>query len=941
MRFPTHVAGDDATAEDPSAVQSSADLEARMLRALELAEPEQDAAIAALAAELPQRAATIWRWVAEIRRESATRASLARPIAEFEPRAQLGPYRVAERLGQGGMGTVVAARHEEHGTEVALKLIRADLLEQPEARERFHRELSALRRVEHPALCPVLDVGEANGVPYFAMPRLRGEDLGRKIARARRAGSRGPVALAGTQRELSALLVFFENAARGLHAAHLIGLVHRDVKPGNLFCTDDGAPVVLDFGLARDTHTDATTLAGSRELLGTLEYMPPEQIRGERTLDARADVYALAASLYEALSLELPWRGRTRSETLERILREEVPPISRVRPELPRELSHLLSRALEKDPARRPRDAAAFADELGRVRRGERVLLRADGPARRLLRWCRRYPLAAAALAATTVFSTAAAGLALSREAALEREREAHARAHTALQKFRLTEHATRLAHARLALESLPPLTASECVAAHEHWLARYAEPLREGRAELLAQRLAWQQAGMPSDAARQVERELAQEIDDLRAELARFEARCATLRPAEEEVDELWAELGRLQRAALAEHLLQMQARLEAPRGEFLADGAEEFLYAELGRLLEELARFERDERSGIAAIEHRLALARAAHASLSEAEQRAWAAARAALHDDPRFASFDLVPEPGLTPLGPDPRSGLQEFACRFSGAPPARKGGALHIEDASAIVFVLLPGGAQRIGAQRRDRTAPRYDAYSPSDMGPHEVRLAPFLLAKHELSQGQWMRLAGGANPSYVRPGNVPFDQPTGETYPVESLSWIEARALLRVYGMELPTEAQWEHGARGGSDAVFPWGDEPRALEGYANLFGREMAGLPANLPGGPAPLDDGAKLPLPIDALEPNEFGLHHVIGNVSEWCRDAFWTWRTTLGEGDGLVDFPLARYRSFRGGSYLDGWLTARLACRRKASPDDTQVSLGVRPARALRSR
>jgi formylglycine-generating enzyme required for sulfatase activity len=248
------------------------------------------------------------------------------------------------------------------------------------------------------------------------------------------------------------------------------------------------------------------------------------------------------------------------------------------------------------------------------------------------------------------------------------------------------------------------------------------------------------------------------------------------------------------------------------------------------------------------------------------------------------------------------------------------------------------VLLPGGRARVGSQRRDPAGERFDAYSPADMGPHEVVLVPYLLAKHELSQGQWKRLAGGANPSYVRPGNVPRDQPTGDEFPVESVSWIDARELLRCYGMDLPTEAQWELAARAGSDAVFPWGDAAEALAGRANLFGREMLGLPANLPGGPAPFDDGAKLPLPIAALEPNAFGLHHVIGNVAEWCRDAFWTWRTPFAPGDGAIDFPLARYRSFRGASYLDGWLHARVSARRKALPGATQASLGVRPARAL---
>jgi serine/threonine protein kinase len=367
----------------------------------------------------PDLAPAIRRWM---RREGFLEED--GPPREAGTPARVGPYRVVDRLGKGGMGDVFLARHETLGRQVALKLIRVDRLHLGSARARFEREVRAASKLDHPNICRVYEVGEHEGQPFMAMQWIRGETLAARIAAAREraraqaapAGERKPGTTTGapaTRKEVVEALALVETVARALHAAHEAGLVHRDVKPGNIMVTADGEPVVLDFGLARDESADLS-LSSSGDVLGTPLYMAPEQVRPRgRRPDRRTDVYALGVTLYECLTLEAPFEADTHQEVYERILGSEPPRASALNRAVPRDLDVVLERALEKDPARRYATALDLAEELRRVRAYEPIVARRTRLPMRAWRWAQRNPLATAILVLVTVALTVTTALLL------------------------------------------------------------------------------------------------------------------------------------------------------------------------------------------------------------------------------------------------------------------------------------------------------------------------------------------------------------------------------------------------------------------------------------------------------------------------------------------------------------------------------------------------
>ncbi|MFG0320534.1 MAG: serine/threonine-protein kinase, partial [Planctomycetota bacterium JB042] len=258
---------------------------------------------------------------------------------------RLGPFRLGARLGGGGMGVVVAAHDEELGRDVAVKIVRPDLLFLGKARARFRREVEAVARLEHPGIVPVLSVGEESGLPWFAMERVRGVSLaevvraldgrapesltGADLARVVGADEEGeesaeaPPAWRGSW--VDACLDLARQVAAALHHAHARGVIHRDVKPSNVMVTPDGRARLIDFGLTAAEGSESLTRSGAA--LGTLLYMAPEQVRGDRDADARADVYGLGATLYELLALQPHVLGNGPVEVQRRIVTGEVEPL--------------------------------------------------------------------------------------------------------------------------------------------------------------------------------------------------------------------------------------------------------------------------------------------------------------------------------------------------------------------------------------------------------------------------------------------------------------------------------------------------------------------------------------------------------------------------------------------------------------------------------------
>jgi formylglycine-generating enzyme required for sulfatase activity/predicted Ser/Thr protein kinase len=325
---------------------------------------------------------------------AASRDGLPQP-EDALPRA--GPYRLIREIGRGGQGVVWLAEDPRLGRRVALKLApRSPSTD--DLTPRLRREAQAASRLDHPGLCAVYDVGADERHAWIAMRFVEGQTLDRWIADQAQARERG-------EPGADPLLVarWIELAARALHEAHERGIVHRDVKPANLMITPAGDPVVLDFGIARESDGGAPlTLTG--EALGTPAYMSPEQLHGGRDgADRRTDVWSLGATLYEALTLRRPFEAPAREVLVRMILASEPPDPRSLEPAIPRDLATVALSALTKELDRRYPSALALAEDLRRVRQREPIRARPAGVVLRLRRWIQRNPKLAASLAALFV----------------------------------------------------------------------------------------------------------------------------------------------------------------------------------------------------------------------------------------------------------------------------------------------------------------------------------------------------------------------------------------------------------------------------------------------------------------------------------------------------------------------------------------------------------
>jgi tRNA A-37 threonylcarbamoyl transferase component Bud32 len=275
-------------------------------------------------------------------------------------------YRVIEFLGSGGMGAVYKAEHQLMKRTVALKVIRKALVDNPSTVERFHREVQAAARLHHPNIVAAYDAEQAGDVHFLVMEYVRGTDLHQVVA------ERGPLPVA---RACGCI----RQAALGLQHAMELGMVHRDIKPENLILTPDGQVKILDFGLAAlametvaadssDTamaagaETDRLTLAGT--IMGTPDYMAPEQARDAHGADIRADIYSLGCTFYYLLTGEVPFSGSTYLDKIRGHAESSPRPIGKFRKSLPTALVRLVDRMMAKDPIDRPASPAAVAESL-------------------------------------------------------------------------------------------------------------------------------------------------------------------------------------------------------------------------------------------------------------------------------------------------------------------------------------------------------------------------------------------------------------------------------------------------------------------------------------------------------------------------------------------------------------------------------------------------
>jgi serine/threonine-protein kinase len=271
-----------------------------------------------------------------------------------------GKYRLQRLLGAGSMGSVWAARNELTNRDFAVKFLLPELSRNEEALNRFFLEARACGQIRNPAIVDVYDMGKADdGSPYLVMELLEGEGFDARIARQ------------GRMRAVD-VCRYIVQVARGLEEAHARGLIHRDLKPGNIFFALDKNgevhPKVLDFGISKETsdHFDKIK-TGTGAVLGSPAYMSPEQARGELDVDARTDIWALGVIMYEALSGELPFDANNYNALMLRIITDPHQPLLQRCPDVPPELSDLVDCLLQKDRAKRIGSAGELAHQLERI----------------------------------------------------------------------------------------------------------------------------------------------------------------------------------------------------------------------------------------------------------------------------------------------------------------------------------------------------------------------------------------------------------------------------------------------------------------------------------------------------------------------------------------------------------------------------------------------
>lgn len=610
--------------------------------------------------------------------------SLLQP-GELLPGHRIGRFVLRELLGQGGMGQVWDAEDTRLRRRVALKLVLPSRMGE-RGLERFLREARAGGRLMHPNVVQTLACGEDSGRAWIAQELIAGARTLRDFLAELRNLDQLPE---GHYREVAELT---SQVARGLEAAHAAGVIHRDIKPGNILLSREGVPKLADFGLAQ--LRDDSFLSQSGDFVGTWAYMSPEQVGGGReALEHPSDVFTLGVVLYELLTQRRPFDGDSSAQLADQIRHQDPPRADVVHSRVPKDLAIIASKAMEKSPGARYQTALELAEDLERFLHHQPILARPPGIVCRLGKWVRRNPALSAAAGVMLVALIVVAGLAfdLAHQTALaRRQQEAVLRLSVQVDLEELVEEQALLWPAREGL--VPEL---------EQWIAR---------AEQLVAALPEHQATL--------ERLSLGSVD------VSADSKLGSGMRVSERGERWWRE--RLTR--LIAEIESLEHDLLDPRAVTGAHGW---------------------------SVSRRLAFARDLERAAAEGGRTHAAWGRylpEILADHP---GLELEPRSDLLPLGRDPSSRLWEFAHLPSGEPALRgEDGELHHPLEFGLVLVLIPGGRDYLGSQGADPDGPNYDPdglAQPVEL--REVELEPYFISKYEVTQQQWAQITGQAPVEY--------------------------------------------------------------------------------------------------------------------------------------------------------------------------------------------
>ncbi len=831
-------------------------------------------------------------------------------------------YDEFELLGSGGQGQVYRARHTRTNRTVAVKVRRwSEPAFEGAARfeyeslgpkeRRFRKGVLGLQTLAHPSLSTVYDadiVRSPHGDFCF---------IAQELVEKAQPLTTSALGLAGSRERLE----LFGQLVEAIDYAHSQGVVHRDLKPGNVLVGGDGHLVVIDFDAAQASGSSIlfSSTSGGADI--SIHYTSPEQLRGER-VDHRADIYSLGVILHEMMTGDCPSLRDGIRGLADAVLLYDPPRIPGQRSRLERDMESISLRCMRKRPSERYPDAAAVLADVNAALRGEAIEARPVALYDRISQFVRRHRMrvaAATALAAGVAaiyFSGRTQALA-NEKSGLEDEVTLFRDVTTAL---RMDEELNRIdVTSVIALEELDLLQGP--VQALLGMESRYRQDLEaleaQGRS-VASERIAQWERMHP----------MAAEIESVALYLRDQEERTAR----GEEVDTELFERGRAYQAESI-RLRDRDRPMTMGTPELSSELFLKRLAAHKAAELEDSWLLQWDQR--------RSAASRVRDAW--DSDKALWEEVARDLLTDERFAGFRLVQQRGLRPLGKDPESGLHEFAHLASNVDVARRASAgerVRPEIGTGLTMVLVPGAdviLGRRGANEHSTTAPK--KMSTGDI-QYRASLDPHFVSKYELTQDQCLYLFG-RNPSNWTEQVIENLSGPPLLYPAERIDLKTFWPVFLAHGLDFPTAAQSEYAARAGTTTLWSFGnDEAQAhLYGNFNDESAEILGGP-NWPGHNPKYNDGFPCTAPVGSLLSNPWGLYDVHGNVAEQTKCDFGASRTRkIREGDGWRAIPGSPIKVQRGGSYMFGTKSSSSSHVVKVDKTERHMSVGVRPVRLVR--